>query len=160
MMFLGQFTRQSQAMLRNRRAFAAARLFCVNGMGCSPHIIPIKFNRDCCARENRRRKLPTTKIMKHLMPVLLAAAVLAGCDKQKAAIETNKEATKNAIDDQKKAVDAAAVEAKKQTDAQAAIDKAAIDAKQAATQAQLDADKKKADAEAAFQKAKVDAEKK
>ena len=36
-----------------------------------------------------------------------------GCDQQKTAIETNKEATKSAIDDQKKAVDVAAAEAKK-----------------------------------------------
>ena len=45
--------------------------------------------------------------MKHLIPVVLAAFVLVGCDKQKAAIEDNKEATKAAIDKEKGAVNAA-----------------------------------------------------
>ena len=49
--------------------------------------------------------------MKQLIPVVLAAFVLVGCDKQKAAIEDNKEATKNAIDSQKDAVNAAAKDA-------------------------------------------------
>jgi PBP1b-binding outer membrane lipoprotein LpoB len=49
--------------------------------------------------------------MKHLIPVViaLAAFVLVGCDKQKSAIDDNKEATKNAIDNRKDAVDAQAL---------------------------------------------------
>ena len=46
--------------------------------------------------------------MKYLIPVVLAAFVLVGCDKQKAAIDDSNTATKNAINNQKEAVDAAA----------------------------------------------------
>src|SRR6476646_9085402 len=98
--------------------------------------------------------------MKYLIPVALAAFVLVGCDKQKAAIETNKEATKDAIDNRKDAVGAAAKDATKQADVDAAIEKAKIEANKEAALAQLDADKKKADAQATLEKAKVDAEKK
>jgi len=61
--------------------------------------------------------------MKQIILGILAAFVLVGCDKQKAAIDDNKEATKTAIDNQKKAVDVAAVDAKKQADVDAAIEK-------------------------------------
>jgi glycosylphosphatidylinositol transamidase (GPIT) subunit GPI8 len=71
-----------------------------------------------------------------LIILALAATLTVGCDKQKAAVNENKEATKEAID------------------------KAQIKANKDALQAQLDADKKKADAEAAAAKAKIDAENK
>ena len=105
-------------------------------------------------------KQPTLEIMKYLIPAVLAAFVLVGCDKQKSAIDNNADATKNAIDNRKDAVDAAAKEATKQADVDATIDKAKIEAKKVAKQAQLDADKQKADALAALEKAKLDAEKK
>ena len=135
-------------------------------MGYSPHTFPCLVGLNCvCVLEERKAQVSTInkhklQIMKYLTPILLATFVLVGCDKQKAAIEDNKEATKNAIDTQKEAVDAAAKEAKKQTDMEATIEKAKIEAQKVAAQAQLDAEKKKADAQAAFEKAKVDAEKK
>ena len=98
--------------------------------------------------------------MKFLTPIALAALVLVGCDKEKAAIEDNKANTKNALDTQKTAVNAAAKEATKQADVDAKVEKARIEAIKVAAQAQLDAEKKKADAQAAFEKAKVNAEKK
>ena len=135
-------------------------------MGYSPHTFLRPVCLICaCVLEARRALVDTInkhklQIMKHLTPILLATFVLVGCDKQKAAIEDNKEATKNAIDNRKDAVDAAAKEAKKQTDVDATIEKAKIEAQKVAAQAQLDAEKKKADAQAAFEKAKADAEKK
>ena len=46
--------------------------------------------------------------MKYLIPVVLAAFVLVGCSKEKAAIDDSNKATQTAIDNQKTAVDAAA----------------------------------------------------
>ena len=135
-------------------------------MGYSPHTFPCPVClSSACVLEERKARMSTInknrlQIMKHLTPILLATFVLVGCDKQKSAIEDNKEATKNAIDNRKDAVDAAAKEAKKQTDTDATIEKAKIEAQKVAAQAQLDAEKKKADAQAAFEKAKADAEKK
>ena len=65
-----------------------------------------------------------------------------GCDKQKSAVNENKEATKEAIDIRKDEVNVAAKKATAQTDANAAIDKAQIEANKKSLQAQLDADKK------------------
>ena len=48
--------------------------------------------------------------MKILIPVILAAFVLVGCDKQKAAIDDNATATKTAIDQEKKDVNAIKME--------------------------------------------------
>ncbi|MDB6035417.1 MAG: hypothetical protein JWM16_5755 [Verrucomicrobiales bacterium] len=50
--------------------------------------------------------------MKPILFVLLTAAALVGCDKQKSAIEDHKEATKDALDNRKDAVNAAAKDAK------------------------------------------------
>jgi PBP1b-binding outer membrane lipoprotein LpoB len=97
--------------------------------------------------------------MKYLIPVVLAAFVLVGCSKEKAAIDDSNKATQNAINNQKAAVDAAAKADTKQAEVDAEIAKAKIEANKVADQAQLDADKKKADAQAAFEKAKVDAQK-
>ena len=90
--------------------------------------------------------------MKYLIPVALAALVLVGCDKQKAAIDDNNKATQNSLDNQKTAVDAAAKDATKQADVDAAIEKAKIEAKKVSDQAQLDAEKAKADAQAALRR--------
>jgi len=98
--------------------------------------------------------------MKQLIPFAIAALVLVGCDKEKAAIDNNAEATKTVINDEKVAVDAAAVEAKKQAEVNATIEKAKIEADKVAAQAELDAAKKIADAKAELEKAKLDAEKK
>jgi len=91
---------------------------------------------------------------------LAAAAFVVGCDKQKAAIDENKEATIDAIDNRKDAVDAAAKGAKKEAEISSTLDKARIEADKDAIQAQLDAAKQKAEAEAKAEKARVDAEKK
>jgi len=98
--------------------------------------------------------------MKKLIPVVLVAFALIGCDQQKTAIDNNADATKTAIDNRKEAVDVAAAAAKKQADVDATIEKAKIEADKVAAQAQLDANKKKADAQAELEKAKLDAEKK
>lgn len=106
---------------------------------------------------------PRIKNMKYLLPIIpivIAASLLMGCDNQNAAIDDKRDVTKTAIDNEKKAVDAAAVEAKKQADVDATVDKAKIEAKKLADQAQLDADKKKADAKAELEKSKLEAEKK
>lgn len=104
-------------------------------------------------------KIKTEIIMKHTKLIILALAALVsiGCDKQKAAIDDNNNATKEAIDIRKDEVSADAKEATKQTDANAMIEKARIEANKDSIQAQLDADKKMADAEAEAAKAKVDA---
>jgi len=99
------------------------------------------------------------QIMKYLIPVVLAAFVLVGCDKQKSAIDDHNKAAKTAIDNQKVVVDGAAKDAMKQAQVDAEIEKAKIQAKKVADQAQLDADKVKADAQAELEKAKVDAAK-
>ena len=98
--------------------------------------------------------------MKYTLTIILAfsAFLAVGCDKQKAAINDQNEATKDAIDLRKNEVNSAAKAATKQADANSVIDKAIIEANKDAVQAQLDADKKKADAEAEAAKAKVDAE--
>ena len=67
--------------------------------------------------------------MKQTLLAIFAAAALVGCNKEKAAIEDNKDMTKEVINDQKDAVDASAKAAKKQTDVNAEIDKAKIEAK-------------------------------
>jgi len=90
--------------------------------------------------------------------ITLAAFLAGGCNKQKAAIEEDKDATNNAIDTRKAEVDAEAKKATELTDANAAADKARIKADKESAQAQLDADKKKVDAEAEAAKARVDAE--
>ena len=116
-----------------------------------------------CRRIDGHRKQKTEyNIMKLTNYIILSlVAVLAiGCDKQKTAIEENKEATKEAIDMRKTEVDKAAKDATRQTDVNATIDKARIEANKDSIQAQLDADKKKADAQAEADKAKVDAENK
>ncbi len=95
-----------------------------------------------------------------LVPVVLAAFVLVGCDKEKAAIDKNNATAQDAINNRKDTVDAAAKDATKQADIDAQIEKARIEANKVKTQAQLDADKKKADAQAELDKAKADAEKK
>ena len=62
---------------------------------------------------------------KHIMKntkylfITLAAVISVGCDKQKAVIDENTEATKEAIDERKDDVDAAAKEATRQTEANA-----------------------------------------
>ena len=96
---------------------------------------------------------PTT-----LVALALICAPLMSCNKEKAAVESNKEATKDAIDQRKEQVDLAAKQAKEQAEANAKIEKARIEANKEATQAQLDAQKKKADADAAAEKARIDAE--
>jgi len=98
-------------------------------------------------------------LMKILIPVVLAALVLVGCDQQKSAIDDQKATTKTAIDQEKKAVDNAATAATKQAETDAEVEKAKIERNKLSAQAQLDADKVKADAKAEFEKAKVDATK-
>jgi PBP1b-binding outer membrane lipoprotein LpoB len=99
------------------------------------------------------------KIMKLLIPMILAAFVLVGCDQQKAAIDDNATVTKSIIDQEKKDVNAAAVAATKQAETDALVEKAKIEQNKLATQAQLNAEKVKADAQAEFEKAKLDAAK-
>ena len=93
-----------------------------------------------------------------IVPVSMVLAV--GCNKEKSAINEDRNNAIEEIDARKSDVDAAAKEAKKQTTANAEIDKARIEADKDSMKAQLDADKKKVDAEAEAAKAKVDAEKK
>ena len=97
--------------------------------------------------------------MKLLIPMILAAFVLVGCDQRKAAIDDNATVTKSVIDQEKKDVNAAAVVAIKQAETDALVEKAKIEKNKLAAQAQLDADKVKADAQAEFEKAKLDAAK-
>lgn len=97
--------------------------------------------------------------LKHSLIILIAAVLSVSCDKQKLAIEKDKDATRESIDNRKAEVDAAAKVATRQTDTEATLDKARIEAQKDSIQAQLDADKKKADAQADAAKAKVDAEK-
>ena len=52
--------------------------------------------------------------MKQTMLVLLTAFALVGCNKDKEAVDTNKDATKDALNSQKDAVNAAAKDAKKE----------------------------------------------
>jgi hypothetical protein len=97
---------------------------------------------------------------KQSLIILMAAILSVSCDKQKLAIEKDKDATQESIDNRKAEVDAAAKVATRKTDTEATLDKAKIEASKDSIQAQLDADKKKADAEADAAKAKVDAENK
>jgi len=105
---------------------------------------------------------PTPKTMKHIPLALIALStiLLAGCNKQKIAIDEHKEATLDAIDDRKLKVDAQAKQATTQADVNAVIDKANIEADRTTDQARLDADKKQAEADALAAKARVDAENK
>ncbi len=102
----------------------------------------------------------TKKPMKHISLTLIAltSLTLVGCNKQKMAIDDQKQATLNAIDDRKVNVNAEAKEATAQADINAVIDKANIEADRTTDQARLDAAKKQAEADAIAAKARVDAE--
>lgn len=98
------------------------------------------------------------KLTKYFI-ILATAALSMSCDKQKIAIEDDKDAVKESIDNRKDEVSAAAKAATRQTDTEATLDKARIEANEDSIQAQLDADKKKADANADAAKANVSAAK-
>ena len=108
-----------------------------------------------------KETIPTNKmkLMKLLIPMILAAFVLVGCDQQKAAIDDNATVTKAVIDQEKKDVNAAAAAATKQAEADAIVAKAKIEQNKLAAQAQLNADKVKADTQAEIERAKLDAAK-
>jgi hypothetical protein len=112
------------------------------------------------APPRRARKIRNT--MKHnpliLTLIAMASLGLVACNKQKAAIDDQKQATLNAIDDRKVNVNAEAKEASAQADINAVIDKANIEADRTTDQARLDAAKKQAEADAIAAKARVDAE--
>jgi hypothetical protein len=84
--------------------------------------------------------------MKYIACAVLAAALVAGCDKNNSGGTTDASSTKDAINQQKDAVDAQAKDAKAQ-----------VDANRDSAKAQLDADKKKAEAQADAAKASADA---
>jgi len=90
----------------------------------------------------------STQNMKYAIPAIIAtvAALSIGCNKEKAAIEENKDARQDMIE-----------ERKDQVDSDAEIAKANVEADKVKMQAQLDAEKKKAEADAEAAKAKVDA---
>ena len=95
--------------------------------------------------------------MKYIFPILLAAAGLMGCDKEKNAIDSETRTTQESLERQKDALDAAANAAKKEAEANAEAAKARIEANKEAAKAELEAEKKKAAAQAEFEKAKADA---
>lgn len=92
--------------------------------------------------------------------VTLMAFLAVGCDKQKTAINEDRQAAQEEIDARKADVNTAAKEVTDRATTDATIDKARIEAIRESDQAQLDANKKKVDAEAEAAKAKVDAQNK
>ena len=121
-----------------RRSWAATVGPACLDMGVSPHSARFRMSPDYLRvlektlTANKHQQQPRLQIMKHLIPVAIAAFVLVGCDQQKTAIDDKKEATKSAIDNRKDAVDVAATAAKKQAEVDAAVEKAKIEASQAA----------------------------
>ena len=91
--------------------------------------------------------------------IALAALFTASCNKEKLAIEENKDATQHEIEIRKDEVNADAKSATKQAELNADLDKASIQAEKNMIQAQLDAEKRQAEADADAAKAKVDTEK-
>jgi hypothetical protein len=96
--------------------------------------------------------------MKKALAVLATVFALAGCDRQNALIENEKDNTQSTLNDRKEAVDNAVDTAKKQAEADAKTEKANLEAAQEKAHAQIEADKKKAEAEAKAEKAENNAQ--
>jgi hypothetical protein len=94
--------------------------------------------------------------MKYTVLLLLAGALLTGCDRHAGGTGTYTDTTTGTVRRDGVVVDSTR-DAKERIDAQTDAEKARIEAQKDATKAQLDADKKKADAKAKAAKADADA---
>lgn len=91
-----------------------------------------------------------------LLVIPFALLMLTSCDRRKADIETNNDATIEHLDQQAKDVDEAAGLAKIQVEESAAVIIADIEEERDTAKARLEAEKAKADAEAEAAKARID----